>query len=352
MISLFGKTAPRLFFGPALFFSLALFFGPVPVSGLGMGVPQAAAATTLTVYTAVEPELLGRYAKDFEARNPGITIAWVRDSAGPIGARLLAEKNAPKADVVFGLALSSLLPLAEHGILEPYAPEGLENLLPGMYDTAEPPLWVGINCWGSAICVNTRELAKKGLPVPESWKDLADPKYKGLIATASPVSSSTMYMNVSAWLQSMGGEAAWRYMEDLHKNIKMYTHSGCKPAQMAAMGEVPIGMASAACAQPYIARKAPIKLVIPREGTGWDLEASALVKGGKNKEAAQKLLDFCTSGEVARVAVEKAYIPARADAMTEEAKEARDAFLPSEPLKAAASRRAVIDEWRSRFESR
>lgn len=346
MALFFARSVSRFLFGPALIFGLTF------IIGLTLNAPQACAATTLTVYTAVEPELLSRYAKDFETQNPGITIAWVRDSAGPIGARLLAEKDAPRADVVFGLALSSLLPLAEHGILEPYAPEGLEDLLPGTYDAAKPPLWVGINSWGSAICVNTRELAKKGLPVPESWKDLTDPKYKGLIATASPVSSSTMYMNVAAWLQSMGNDAAWQYMEDLHKNVKMYTHSGCKPAQMAAMGEVPIGMASAACAQPYIARKAPIKLVIPKEGTGWDLEASALVKGGKNKEAAQKLLDFCTSEEVAAVAVEKAYIPVRADAMTEETKEARDAFLPSEPLKAAASRRAVIDEWRSRFESR
>lgn len=315
-------------------------------------VPVAEAAVKLTVYTAVEPELLARYAKDFTAQNPGITIAWVRDSAGPIGARLLAEKDAPKADAVFGLALSSLLPLAGHDILEPYKPKGIENLAPGMYDTADPPLWVGINCWGSAICVNTRELAQKGLPEPQSWNDLTNPVYKGMIATASPVSSSTMYMNVSSWLQSMGEDAAWRYMEDLHKNVKMYTHSGCKPAQMAAQGEIPIGMASAACAQPYIARRAPIKLIIPEEGTGWDLEASALVKGGKNKEAAQKLLDFCTSKEVARIAVEKAYIPARADAMTEETRKARNAFLPSEPLKAAAMRREIIDSWRGRFESR
>jgi iron(III) transport system substrate-binding protein len=69
-------------------------------------------------------------------------------------------------------------------------------------------------------------------------------------------------------------------MEELHPNVKMYTHSGCKPAQMAAQGEIPIGLASAACAQPYIQRRAPIKLIIPAEGTGWDLEASALVKGG------------------------------------------------------------------------
>ena len=312
----------------------------------------AAGATKLTVYTAVEPELLSRYANDFTAQNPDISIVWVRDSAGPIGARLLAEKDAPRADVVFGLALSSLLPLAEHGILEAYTPKGIEHLSPGTYDKANPPLWIGINTWGSAICVNTRELARKNLPEPQSWKDLTDPKYKDVIATASPVTSSTMYMNVSAWIQNMGEQQAWEYMDALHPNIKMYTHSGCKPAQMAAQGEIPIALASAACAQPYIERKAPIKLIIPTEGTGWDLEASALIKNGKNKEAAQKLLDFCTSMEVARVAQEKAYIPVRSDALTDETRTAQAAFLPGDPLKSAAMRREVLEKWRARFESR
>lgn len=310
------------------------------------------AATKLTVYTAVEPELIPRYLKDFTAKNPDIAITWVRDSAGPIGARLLAEKDAPRADVIFGVALSSILPLAEYDLLEPYRPKGIENLSPGMFDTGTPPLWVGINSWGSAICVNTRELEKKGLPEPRSWKDLTAPQYKGAIATASPVTSSTMYMNVSSWLQTMGEDDAWDYMKALHENIRMYTHSGCKPAQMAAQGEVPIGLASAACAQPYIERKAPLKLIVPTEGTGWDLEVSALVKGGKNVEAAQKLLDFCTSLEVARVAVEKGYVPAREDALTKETRHARDAFLPADPLRAAAMRRQVLEQWRGLFESR
>lgn len=313
----------------------------------------AFAATKLTVYTAVEPELLARYAKDFTAQNPDISIAWVRDSAGPIGARLLAEKNAPKADVIFGLALSSLLSLAEHGVLEPYRPKGIENLGPGMYDAANPvPLWVGINSWGSAICVNTRELEKKGLPEPQSWQDLTKPEYKDAIVTPNPVSSGTMYMNVSSWLQNMGDAKAWQYMEELHPNVKMYTHSGCKPAQMAAQGEIPIGLASAVCGHPDLQRRAPIKFIVPAEGTGWEMETCALVTGGKNKEAAQKLLDFCTSKAVAQVAVEKGYIPAREDMLNDEAKKARAAFLPADPVKSAAMRREVVEEWRRRFESR
>ena len=67
------------------------------------------ADTELTVYTAVEAEDLTRYAAKFKESQPEIKINRVRDSTGIITAKLLAEKNNPQADVVWGLAGTSLL---------------------------------------------------------------------------------------------------------------------------------------------------------------------------------------------------------------------------------------------------
>ena len=86
------------------------------------------ADTELTVYTAVEAEDLTRYAAKFNESHPDIKINWVRDSTGIITAKLLAEKNNPQADVVWGLAGTSLLLLKSEGMLEPYAPAGVEKL--------------------------------------------------------------------------------------------------------------------------------------------------------------------------------------------------------------------------------
>lgn len=324
--------------------TLALCFQPYSVL-------PVSAATELTVYTNIEPELLKLYSNAFSAKNPDITIEWVRDSAGPIAARLLAEKAAPKADVIFGLALSALLPLEGEGVLESYKSAGLENMTPGMYDSREAPVWVGTNGWGSGICVNTRLLEKLGLPMPKSWQDLTNPVYKDHIVAPNPVSSSTAYTDVSTWLIHMGEEKGWEFMEQLDANVKMYTHSGCKPAQMAAQGEFAIGISAPVCAKPYLDRKAPIKIVIPAEGTGWDLESAALVKGGKDKEAAQKLLDFASSPEVAAIGAKYGYIPARRDAVSPAILEARKALLPMDPLKSAAMRREVLNVWRQKFES-
>lgn len=101
------------------------------LTALAIGTLTATAAaseTELTVYTAVEAEDLARYAETFNQSNPDIKINWVRDSTGIITAKLLAERDNPQADVVWGLAATSLLLLKSEGMLEPYAPVGVEEL--------------------------------------------------------------------------------------------------------------------------------------------------------------------------------------------------------------------------------
>ena len=69
----------------------------------------ASAQTELTVYTAIEAEDLKRYAEEFNKAHPDIKVNFVRDSTGVVTAKLLAEKDNPQADVVWGLAATSLL---------------------------------------------------------------------------------------------------------------------------------------------------------------------------------------------------------------------------------------------------
>ena len=103
--------------------------GVLALAGLGLLAGQAAAQTELTVYTAVEAEDLKRYAEAFNEDYPDIEIKWVRDSTGIVTAKLLAEKNNPQADVVWGLAATSLLLMKGEGMLEAYAPAGIYRSL-------------------------------------------------------------------------------------------------------------------------------------------------------------------------------------------------------------------------------
>jgi iron(III) transport system substrate-binding protein len=223
----------------------------------------AAAQTELTVYTAVEAEDLDKYAARFNEAHPDITINWVRDSTGVVTAKLLAEKDNPQADVIWGLAATSLLLMKGEGMLEPYAPAGLDRLDPKFRDAANPPYWTGMDAWVAAICVNTVEADKLGLPMPTSWEDLTDPVYQGYIAMPNPNSSGTGFLDVSSWLQLFGEDAGWDYMDRLHQNIAFYTHSGSKPCKDAARGEVPIGVSFAFRGAKSKAEGAPLEIIIP-----------------------------------------------------------------------------------------
>lgn len=260
-----------------------------------VGAGAAAHAADLTVYTALEADQLKAYKAAFEQSNPDVNILWVRDSTGIITAKLLAEKANPKADVVMGLAATSLMLLEKEGMLMPYAPAGLDKVNPTMRDPATPPQWVGMDVWASALCVNTVEAEGKNLPLPTSWADLTDPVYQGQIAMPNPASSGTGFLMVSAWLQMFGEEKGWEYMDALHKNIAAYTHSGSKPCRQAGAGEYAIGLSFEYRANKTKKDGAPIAIVLPKEGLGWDMEATAIMKTTKEAEAAKELADWAVT---------------------------------------------------------
>lgn len=267
-------------------------FGALLLAGIAFA---AQSKTELLVYTAVEADELAKFKTAIEAEYPDLDIKWVRDSTGIITAKLLAEKANPQADVVWGLAVTSLELLANEGYFQAYAPKGVDQLDPHYVDTAKPPMWVGQRVWIASLCYNTVEAEKAKLPIPTSWEDLTKPEFKGKIVMPNPSSSGTGFLDVSAWLQMWGEDKGWKFMNALHDNIAQYTHSGSKPCKMAAAGEVPVGISFAYRGAQEKTKGAPIEVIAPKEGVGWDLESFAIVKGTKKLEAAKQLADWSVS---------------------------------------------------------
>jgi iron(III) transport system substrate-binding protein len=314
-----------------------------------------ASAETLTVYTAVEAEDLKKYAKRFNEDNPDIKIKWVRDSTGIVTAKLLAEKNNPKADVVWGLAGTSLMLLGKEGMLVPYAPKGLDKLDPKFRDSANPPSWTGMDAWVAAVCYNTVEGKKNNVPQPASWKDLLKPVYKGHVIMPNPNSSGTGFLDVSSWLQMFGEKGGWAYMDALHKNISRYTHSGSKPCKLAAAGETTIGISFAFRGAKSKAKGAPLEIVIPSEGIGWEMEATAIIKGTKKMAAAKKLVDWTISRKAMEM-YNEAYavvgIPGIAKPVKYFPKETLERMIKNDFAWAAANRKTILAEWQKRYDSK
>jgi iron(III) transport system substrate-binding protein len=264
---------------------------------LAFAAPAAAQKTELLVYTALETDQIKAYEEAFRKANPNIDVKWVRDSTGVITSKLLAEKANPQADIVFGVSASSLAVFDNEGMLQPYAPKGLDKISAKYRDAKNPPAWVGMDVYGAAICFNTIEAQKLGLPKPETWKDLTKPVYKGRVVMPNPASSGTGYLDVAGWIQMWGEADAWKFMDALHENIAQYTHSGSKPCRQAGAGEFPIGVSFEYRAVTTKKSGAPIDIVFPTEGLGWDLESSGIMKTTKKADAAKALMDWMVTPE-------------------------------------------------------
>jgi len=247
------------------------------------------------VYTALEQEQVEPLLTAFKSEHPDVDVQMVRDSTGVVTAKLLAEADNPRADVFWGVSAISMMTADAHGLLEPYAPHGLEHIDPRFRDSHDPPHWVGTDGIMTAFSVNTAELAKRHLEVPRSFEDLAKPQYNGLITLPSPASSGTGYFTLTGVLQAMGEEKGWQYLERLHANVAEYSHSGSKPAEQAAEGEYPIGISFDYRGLVEKKRGAPLEVVFPAEKSGWDVEATALVHKAAINPAARVFDDWLFS---------------------------------------------------------
>ncbi|HBQ36907.1 MAG TPA: putative 2-aminoethylphosphonate ABC transporter substrate-binding protein, partial [Rhodobacteraceae bacterium] len=294
-------------------------------------------------------------AATFNEDHPDIKINWVRDSTGIVTAKLLAEKDNPQADVIWGLAGTSLLLFKSEGMLEPYAPAGVEKLDPKFVDTSTPPHWTGMDAWVAAVCYNTVEGEKNGVPAPKSWKDLTNPVYAGHIIMPNPNSSGTGFLDVSSWLQIFGEDGGWEFMDALHNNIARYTHSGSAPCKLAASGETTVGISFAFRGAKSKAAGAPIEIIVPTEGVGWEMEATAIVAGTDNLADAKTLVDW-TVTQKANEMYNKGYAvvayPGVAKPVEHFPTGLLDAMIDNDFEWAANNRSAILAEWASRFDGK
>ena len=320
---------------------------------LGFGIVSAG---DLLVYTALEDDELAVYIPAFKKAHPDINLNIVRDSTGIVTAKLLAEKDNIQADVVWGTAATSLLICNDLGMLQGYNPKGVEKVRKGMKDGRDDPVrWVGIKAYVTGIVGNTIEMKAKGLEMPQSYADLLKPMYKGNVVMPNPASSGTGFLTVSAILQLMGEEKGWDYLDQLHENIAQYTHSGSKPAKMAGKGEFPIGVSFAYRGFKQRAGGEPVVVAFPKEGSGYEVEANALMKKPRIKKEAKIFLDWAISDE-AMAMYAKVYPIVATDIKVD----APDGW-PADPMSvlvdndlqwAAKNRKRILAEWIKRYDSK
>ena len=315
-------------------------------------VTSVSAKDVVVIYTAIEPEQITDYMKAVNKTLPNIEVKMLRLSTGDISARFMAEKDNMQADVIWGVAATNMMVFKNAGLLEPYVPKGLERVQPLFRDKSATPAWVGIDIYMSAFCFNTEVGKKKNLPKPESWADLIKPVYKGEIVMPNPASSGTGYLSVASILQRMKEPEGWKYLDALDKNMAEYTKSGSKPCKDAAASERAVGVSFEYVAMKMKKDGAPVEMVLPKEGSGYEIEANGLTKKGKGNTAAKQFLDWAISDEAMALYAKYFAAVAVAGFPTPEGlpKDVSKVVYPNDFEWSAKNRDRILAEWAKRYQ--
>ena len=278
-----------------------------------------AAAQEVTVLCNFELDWCEALKATYE-RTTGQKAVFIRRTDGESLAQIRAERSNPRADVYHAAESASAKQLASEGLLEAYKSPHVAELHDWAQRIAEEnkyfqtPIYTGVLGFG----YNTELLAKKKLPEPKCWKDLANPAYKDEIQMANPGSSGTAFNTVSTILQLMGEDAGFKFLAAMNKNVNQYTRSGSAGIRAAGKGETTIGITFLHDSVAQTVQGYPVKTVAPCEGTGYEIISSAIIKGGPNPDGARKWMDFVLSpaGQNVAITVNKFQIPSNKNAQT------------------------------------
>ena len=229
----------------------------------------------------------------------GITVNYVRMSAGEALARLQAEKDNPSFDIWWGGPADSFIAAKAAGVLEKYDSPNYANLLDPAKAKDPDNTWAGVYMGSLGFATNTNWLKEHpNAKAPTSWDDLLKEEFKGQIMVAHPSTSGTSYTAIATILQLKGEKDGWEYIKKYAGQISQYTKSGAAPAKFVGLGEGAVAIVfSHDTVNEIENNKAPLVLTFPAEGTGYEIGGEAIVKGAKHMDAAKAWFDWALTAE-------------------------------------------------------
>ncbi len=285
--------------------SLCLILGLTPVmaenASMDALIEAAKAEGELVVYGSAEEAHVSVIVKAFEAKY-GIKTLFQRLSTGEVQAKITEENGNPSADVWFGGTTDPYNETAAAGLLEPYDAINAGNIVDPMYRDKDGQ-WYGVYKGILGFMVNTEELDRLGLEAPQGWDDLLKPEYKDLIWLSNPNTAGTAKLVINTMVQMRGHEEAMKYLVELDKNIAQYTKSGSGPSKKVGIGECVIGIGFLHDGITQILDGYDnIALIIPSEGTSFEVGATAIFKGAQHPNASRLWVEFCLTPEAVNLA--------------------------------------------------
>ncbi len=284
---------------------------------------------------------------DLFTKKTGIPVVFLRATTGELVNRVIAEKDDPQADILFGGATSYHLQARDAGALQPYVSPLAKNY--PAYALSSDGSYTGFCVLALGIGVNADRFAEKfpDTKLPETWDDLLNPEFKGEIVLTNPSASSTAYLFVQNQLQRLGEEKGWEYLLNLAPLVGQFPDSGSAPAKLLGTGEYALGVSYLHAIAKYKSDGFNVKVIAPPQTVG-DVDCIAITKNAKHPDEAKKFVDFILSAEAQTLMSSIDFtVPANPDGKSPEESVALSDIdlIEYDSIKAAAEKSAVLGKW-------
>ncbi len=270
---------------------LAILTAALPAFA-GGETEEKAEPDALTIWSAAAEDEADALVAAFREQHPGINVDVIRAGSGELLTRLRAEQPSPAGDILLGIAKEAFD--ANYDLFRGYVAEHYDAIPAEVRDGAEEPRYYGFSMPLQAFIINTDILGAEDYP--RTWKELADPKYKGELVLANPALSGSAYAQIYM-MQDLYG---FDFLEKIADQATFVSSSTAVPESVA-RGEYAIGVTGEGNIARYMEEGAPVTYVYPEDGTGRRFDASGIIEGGPNPKAAELFMDFLTSEEAYRI---------------------------------------------------
>lgn len=259
---------------------------------------------TLTIMTHDSFAISEDVVTAFEAANDVDVIFLQSGDAGTMLNKAILAKDAPLADVMFGVDNTFLSRALEADIFDVYQSPKLSDISAEfVLDASFRALPVD---YGD-VCINYDKeyFAENDLDVPGSFEDLAKPEYKGLLVVENPATSSPGLAFLLA-TRAHFGDGFLDYWQSLKENgvvitdgweTAYYTNFSASSGQ----GSQPmvVSYASSPAAEVFFASEplteSPTASIVAPGMCFRQIEFVGILKNGQNRDLAEKFVDFMLS---------------------------------------------------------
>ena len=242
----------------------------------------------------------------FEAENNAKVQLLALGDAGEALNKVILSKDAPLADLFFGVDNTFLSRALAGDVFAPYASPQLAQI-PDELELDPEHRLLPVDVGYINLNADAAYFTENNLPMPQTLEDLTNPAYKGLLVVMNPATSSPGLAFLLATINHFGEEGYLAFWQALRANDVLITNgwseayfdhftvgsggSGDRPLVVSYTTSPPADVLYATDG-----RKEPASVNLNLEGGVFrQIEFVGLLKGAQNPELAQKFIDFMLS---------------------------------------------------------